>query len=133
MLNEAADQAKTEENTWGYVSTVGGDGNDMTAFDMENVSNPYAGGWYARGGKNISYQVTLPEGEHQIMMGCTGWWNMDRPMDVYYSLDGQTETKLFDLDAVKGTETFAQGTIYLEKETLVTLTVKKAVNDDLNP
>ena len=130
LLNEAADQAKTEENTWGYVSTVGGDGNDMTAFDMENVSNPYAGGWYARGGKNISYQVTLPEGEHQIMMGCTGWWNMDRPMDVYYSLDGQTETKLFDLDAVKGTETFAQGTIYLEKETLVTLTVKKAVNDD---
>lgn len=130
LLNSAADQPKTAENTWGYISTVGGDGKDMTAFSIEDVSNPYVGGWYARGGKNISYQVTLPAGEHQIMMGCTGWWSMNRLMDVYYSLDGQTETKLFDLDAVKSKETFAQGTITLEKETTVTLTVKKAASDD---
>lgn len=130
LLNDAADQKKTAENTWGYVSTVGGDGSDMTAFSIEDVSNPYVGGWYARGGKNISYQVTLPAGEHQIMMGCTGWWNMNRLMDVYYAIDGQTETKLFDLDAVKSKETFAQGTIALEKEAIVTLTVKKAAKDD---
>lgn len=131
LLNTAADQAKTDENTWGYVSTVGSDNNfDMTAYSQNDASNPYAGGWWARGGKNISYQVTLPAGEHNIMMGCTGWWSMGRTMDVYYSYDGVQETKLFDFDAVKSSETYAQGTITLDKEAVVTLTVKKSGNDD---
>ena len=128
---EAADQAKTADNTWGYVSTVGSaDGYDMTAYSQNDVSNPYAGGWWARGGKNISYQVTLPAGEHDVMLGCTGWWSMGRQMDVYYSVNGGDEVKLCDFDAVKSSEIYAQGTITLEEEAVVTITVKKAASDD---
>ena len=132
LLNtESADQAKTDGNTWGYVSIVGDtDGADMTGFSQSSLSNPYTGGWWARGGKNITYQVTLPAGDHQIMLGCTGWWSMGRQMDVYYSVNGGTETKLCDFDAVNSQETYASGTITLDEESLVTLTVKKAANDD---
>ena len=72
----------------------------MTGYSQSSAADPYAGGWWARGGKNISYQVTLPAGDHQIMLGCTGWWSMGRQMDVYYSVDGGAETKLCDFDAV---------------------------------
>ncbi len=132
LLNtEAADQAKTDDNPWGYTSIVGSDNSaDMTGFSQSSVSNPYTGGWWARGGKNITYQVTLPAGDHQIMLGCTGWWSMGRQMDVYYSVNGGTETKLCDFDAVNSQETYASGTITLDEEALVTLTVKKAANDD---
>ena len=128
---EAADQAKTDDNTWGYTSIVGSDDSaDMTGFSQSSVSNPYTGGWWARGGKNITYQVTLPAGDHQIMLGCTGWWSMGRQMDAFYSVNGGTETKLCDFDAVSGQETYASGTITLDEEAVVTLTVKKAAGDD---
>ena len=132
LLNtEAADQAKTDDNTWGYVSVAGNtDGADMTGFSQSSVSNPYTGGWWARSGKNITYQVTLPAGDHQIMLGCTGWWSMGRQMDVYYSVNGGTETKLCDFDAVNSQERYASGTITLDEEALVTLTVKKADGND---
>ena len=132
LLNtEAADQAKTADNTWGYVSVVGDkDGADMTGYSQNSAANPYAGGYWARGGKNITYQVTLPAGDHQIMLGCTGWWSMGRQMDVYYSVNGGTETKLCDFDAVNSQERYASGTISLDEEALVTLTVKKADGND---
>ena len=132
LLNtEAADQAKTDDNTWGYVSIVGDtDEADMTGYSQNSAADPYAGGYWARGGKNISYQITLPAGDHQIMLGCTGWWSMGRQMDVYYSVDGGAETKLCDFDAVNSQPTYASGTITLEEEAVVTLTVKKADNND---
>lgn len=132
LLNtEAADQAKTDDNAWGYTSIVGSDDSaDMTGYSQSSTSNPYTGGWWARGGKNISYQVTLPAGDHQIMLGCNGWWSMGRQMDVYYSVNGGTETKLCDFDAVNSKETFASGTITLDEEAVVTLTVKKADGND---
>ena len=130
LLNkDAADQAKTEDNSWGYTSVVG-DSGDIKGFSQSSVSNPYTGGWWARSGKNITYQVTLPAGDHEIMLGSTGWWNMNRKMDVYYSVNGSDETKLCDFDAVKNAESCAQGMISLDKESVVTLTVKKAANDD---
>ena len=132
LLNtEAADQAKTDDNAWGYTSIVGSDDSaDMTGYSQSSTSNPYTGGWWARGGKNITYQVTLPAGDHQIMLGCNGWWSMGRQMDVYYSVNGGTETKLCDFDAVNSKETFASGTITLDEEAVVTLTVKKADGND---
>ena len=53
LLNgEAADQAKTDSNTWGYTSTVGSsDPADITGYSQNDINNPYAGGWWARGGK----------------------------------------------------------------------------------
>lgn len=59
------------------------------------------------------------------MLGCTGWWSMGREMDVYYSVNGGAESKLCDFDAVKSSETYAEGTIELPEEAVVTLTVKK--------
>lgn len=133
LLNaEAADQAKSGANTWGYSSSVGaGDAAvDMTAFGQSSISNPYAGGWWAHGGKNITYKLTLPKGVHQILAGVTGWWNMDRPMDVYYSVDEGNAVKLFDLDAVKSKETYAQGTITLDYDAVVTISIRAAGSGD---
>ena len=130
LLNtNAADQAKTEDNSWGYTSVVG-DSGDIKGYSQVSETNPYAGGWWARSNKNITYQVTLPKGEHQIMLGCTGWWSMGRAMDVYYSVNGGAEIKLCDFDAVKSSETYAEGTIELTEDAVVTLTVKKAASDD---
>ena len=132
LLNgEAADQAKTEDNTWGYTSTVGSsDPADITGYSQNDINNPYAGGWWARGNKDITYQITLPAGEHTVMLGCNGWWNVGRQMDILYSVNGGTETKLCDLDAVANTGVYSSGTITLEEESVVTLTVKKADNND---
>ena len=132
LLNtEAADQAKMDDNAWGYTSIVGSDDSaDMTGYSQSSASNPYTGCWRARGGKNISYQVTLPAGEHTIMLGCTGWWSMGRQMDVFYSVNGGAETKLCDFDAVNGQPRYASGTITLDEEAVVTLTVKKADGND---
>ena len=126
---DAADQAKTDDNTWGYTSVVG-DSGDIKGFSQSSVSNPYTGGWWARSNKNITYQFTLPAGEHTVMLGNTGWWNMNREMDVYYSVNGENETKLCDFDAVKSAESYAQGTITLKKQAVVTITIKKAASDD---
>ena len=126
---DAADQAKTDDNTWGYTSVVG-DSGDIKGFSQSSVSNPYTGGWWARSNKNITYQFTLPAGEHTVMLGSTGWWSMNREMDVYYSVNGENETKLCDFDAVKSAESYAQGTITLEKQAVVTITIKKAASDD---
>ena len=132
LLNgEAADQAKTDSNTWGYTSTVGSsDPADITGYSQNDINNPYAGGWWARGGKNVAYEITLPAGEHTIMLGCNGWWNMGRQMDIFYSVNGGAEEKLCDLDAVANTGVYASGTITLEEEAVVTLTVKKADGND---
>ena len=126
---DAADQAKTDDNTWGYTSVVG-DSGDIKGFSQSSVSNPYTGGWWARSNKNITYRFTLPAGEHTVMLGNTGWWNMNREMDVYYSVNGENEIKLCDFDAVKSAESYAQGTITLEKKAVVTITIKKAASDD---
>ena len=132
LLNaEAADQAKTDDNTWGYTSVVGSaDPADITGYSQNDVNNPYAGGWWARGNKDITYQVTLPAGEHTVMLGCNGWWNMGRQMDVLYSVNGAEEIKLCDLDAKANTGVYASGKITLEEESVVTLTVKKADGND---
>lgn len=128
MNQDSADQAKTAENSWGYTNTAGADIN--TFGTTGGVLDPYTNGWYAGSGINISYQLTLPAGAHEISMGCTGWWSMNRAMDVYYSYEGGEEVKLFDLDAVKNTPVYAGKKIVLAEETLVTLTVKKAASDD---
>ena len=132
LLNgETADQAKTSDNTWGYTSVAGSsDPADITGYSQNDINNPYTGGWWARGNKNITYQVTLPAGEHTIMLGCNGWWNVGRQMDVFYSIDGGAETKLCDLDAVASQEVSASGTITLDEESVVTLTVRKADGKD---
>lgn len=127
LLNsDAADQAKTEDNTWGYTSVVGTSGSaDITGYSQNDVNNPYTGGWWARGGKDITYQVTLPAGEHTIYLGCKGWWSISRNMDVFYSVNGSEQTKLCDFDALADQETSASGKITLEEESVVTLTVTR--------
>ena len=55
---------------------------------------------------------------------------MGREMDVYYAVDTGSQKKLFDFDAVNSTETFAQGTITLVHDAVVTISVKKAASND---
>ncbi len=123
----AVDQEKTAENTWGRTSKLD---TDVAVYSGSSLTNPYAGGYWAKGGKNISYDLSLTAGKHEIMLGCQGWWNMNRAMDVYYSVDGGEEVKLCDFDAKKSESVLASGKIELEKDAIVTVTVKKAANDD---
>lgn len=123
LLQTTADQAKTDENTWGYISVVGTDiaGKDNVGTDI------YPTGWYALGGKDIAYQVTLPAGTHDIRLGFQDWWGQydNRPM-VVYTKAGENETKLCDVPAPRQDLVEVSGTITLAEETLVTITVKKA-------
>lgn len=125
-----ADQAKTDDNTWGYVSTISESG-DMAVYSGSSISDPYEGGYWARGGKNISYQVTLPAGEHTFMFGANGnWWNQGRNMKVYYSVNGSEEKELCDFIQTKNVKSYSTGTLTLPEDAVVTLTVKKSGNAD---
>ena len=127
LLQTTADKAKTDENTWGYISVVGTDiaGKDNVGTDI------YPTGWYALGGKDISYQVTLPVGTHEIRLGFQDWWGQydKRPM-VIYTKAGENETKLCDVPAPRQDLVEVSDTITLTEETLVTITVKKTGTKD---
>ena len=127
LLQTAADQAKTADNTWGYTGVTGTDikGKDGVGTDI------YPTGWYALAGKDISYQVTLPAGTHKISLGFQDWWGQydSRPMAVY-TTSGGTESKLCDVPAPRQNLVEAAGAITLTEEALVTVTVKKAGEKD---
>ena len=125
-----ADQEKTDDNTWGYVSTISESG-DMAIYSGSSITDPYEGGYWARGGKNISYQVTLPAGEHTFMFGANGnWWSQGRKMKVYYSVNGSEEKELCDFIQTKNVKSYSTGTLTLSEKAVVTLTVKKNGNAD---
>jgi|GEM_PF-686568 len=128
LLNtDAADQVKSNDNSWGFE---GKKSEIVGNYDSDSSSNPYAGGYWARGGKNISYTLALPAGEHRIFLGCQGWWSMNREMNAYYSIDSGKEEKLCSFNAVKNDDSFSEGKITLDEAADVTITIKKAKNDD---
>ena len=136
LLNgEAADQAKTGSNTWGY-NQHGRDPRDpadITGYSPERYQQSLCrrlGGH--GGGKNVAYEITLPAGgAHHYGLG------LHRLVE-YGTADGyllfcqwrERSRRLCDLDAVANTGVYASGTITLEEEAVVTLTVKKADGND---
>lgn len=131
MKNTVSEQAKTDNNTWGSISIIGEDsGNtDMVAFSQTSTTNPYTGGYWARGGKTISYAMTLPKGDHTIYVGVNGWWSVSRTMKLEVTTSKGT-SKLFDCNVTKNQETLHSGNIHLDKEETITLTISKTDNQD---
>ena len=135
LLNSsAADQPKTSDNTWGYTSTVGAtnkDGGDMVKYSASSTSNPYAGGWWAEDDKNITYQVTLPAGEHSVMLGYTGWWSTGRTMAVTVSAGDETLASLTASVTSNAAGYTQTDTFTLDEETVVTINVGKGNNNSI--
>ena len=128
LMQETADQEKTEENSWGYISKIGTDIQAKT--DAGN--GIYETGWYALEGKDIAYQMTLPAGTHEITLGFYDWWGQyeNRPMTVYVQTEGGEQTKLCDVPSPGQEQIQASGVLELDKESLVTVTVKRAGSPD---
>ena len=128
LVQDTADQEKTDSSTWGYVSVPG--------TDVESKSDvgtgTYETGWYALGGKEIAYQITLPEGSHKITLGFNDWWGQydNRPMTVYAKVNDGEEIKLCDVPAPKQELVQVSGTVELDAESLVTVTVTSAGSKD---
>ena len=128
LMQETADQEKTEENTWGYISKIGTDIQAKT--DAGN--GIYETGWYALEGKDIAYQMTLPAGTHEITLGFYDWWGQyeNRPMTVYVQTEDGEQTKLCDVPSPGQEQIQASGVLELDEESLVTVTVKRAGSPD---
>ena len=90
LLNQAADQLKTDSNTWGLVDTDAGtkgytDTKDKTATGIYGANNA--------SGETLSYQLTLEPGTYTITSAHREWWGMTRPMKLTVTVDD------IDLDA----------------------------------
>ena len=130
MKNTTPDQSKTDDNTWGALSIIGNDNNaDITPFGNVDNSNPYNGGYWARGGKTIDYAVTLPAGDHTIMVGNSGWWSMGRTMELI-ATTSNGEVKITDCNAQNSTNLAFEGKLHLDKEETVRLTIRKTDGND---
>lgn len=130
MRNEISEQIKTDDNAWGSISPIGESGrDDMTAFSQTSLSNPYTGGYWARGGKSITYAMTLPAGDHTIYTGVKGWWNMGRSMKLTVAASQKTY-EFTGFNPISNTESLYTGNIHLEKEETITLTISKTDSND---
>ena len=118
LINETADQTKSDDNTWGHSSLDFGT-------HAGTAGDPYSTGWYANDG-SLSYQLTLPAGSHQISFGFYDWWNVTRPTTIYYSYEGQKETRLCSASVPGSNTSVAAGTVELSTKTLVTFTLKSS-------
>lgn len=131
MKNTVSEQVKTDENTWGSLSRIGENSGDvdMVAFSQTSLENPYTGGYWARGGKTISYALTLPKGDHTIYVGVNGWWSVSRTMKLDVTTSKGT-SKLMDCNVTSSKETLHSANIHLDQEETITLTLSKTDNQD---
>ena len=130
MKNKVSDQEKTDDNAWGTLSIIGGHkGADITTYGVVDNSDPYNGGYYALKGKAIDYAVTLPAGDHTIMIGNSGWWSMGRTMELV-ATTSEGEIKLTDCNAHNSAHSAYSAKLHLDKEETVRLTIRKTDGND---
>lgn len=127
---DSADQPYSEEAGWGCVSTIGSSSEDvdMVAYSQTDSRNPYTGGYSAKGNKNIPYAFHLKPSDHTLLVGTTGWWNMDRAMKAETSTTEGIQTLNFS--ASRSAAAAASADFHLDAEQTVTITISKAANDD---
>ena len=87
LLNQASDQFKADNNSWGLVDQDAGTKShngtaDMMATGLYGANNTQ--------GETLSYAFTLPAGEYKLISGHREWWNMDRPMKATLTMDGKS-------------------------------------------
>ena len=97
--------------------------------DAGTSSPLYTYGYWAKEGVSITYDLTLPAGKHDVMLGGYDFWS-SRNMDVYYSVDGGEKELLCELAVNHDTGSMAQGTITLAEDAVVTISVENGGDGD---
>lgn len=109
LLLNALKADQPADSLWGNSTET-----SYAGYSGGNADDPYSTGIYANENEDsrkvLSYDMTLPEGTHQIMVGFHDWWNQNRPTQVYYSIDGGEETELAYAN-VDGRNSTASGTL----------------------
>lgn len=88
LLNQSADQLKTDDNTWGLAEA------DAQTKGYDSTSDMTATGIYGKenaAGETLSYVFTLPAGTYKLISGHREWWNMNRPMEAKIIFDGKEQ------------------------------------------
>ena len=128
LLNkDSSDQAKTADNSWGL--TTDPSGLNTWAYEQGTTTPLYSYGYWANPDVDITYDLTLPAGKHDIMLGGYDFWS-GRTMDVYYSVDGGEKEELCKLTVNHDTGSMAQGTITLAEDAVVTISVENGGDGD---
>lgn len=128
LLNkDSSDQAKTAENSWGL--TTDPSGLNTWAYDQGTTTPLYSYGYWANSNVSITYDLTLPAGKHEIMLGGYDFWS-SRNMDVYYSVNGGEKELLCELAVNHDTGSMASGSITLDEDAVVTISVENGGDGD---
>ena len=132
IRNAAADEDYAVSGVAGFIgvkNTVLSSGYDV---GIKNAgSDIYGHGYWAGGNKTIDYAFTLEAGEYTVSTGYQEWWNTSRPTQI---------TVTDEEGAVLGTRNFTLSSsdsarlesvsFTLEKDSVVTVSVKKTGNPD---
>ena len=124
LVNQAADQKKTDSNTWGYT-----DAPNNKALDSVDVTDKGQTFLYGdnKAGDTLSYQLYLEPGEYTIVSGHWDPWfasspNNTRGMDFTVTHDGKTE-QAGSMQNVGSTEVENEFTFTVETAQTVTYTM----------
>ncbi len=120
LLNQAADQLKTDDNTWGLADS------DAQTKGYDNTTDMTATGIYGKdneAGETLSYEFLLPAGTYKLISGHREWWNMNRPMTAKIIFDGkEQDAGTINLSGGSG-DIFHTAEFTLDSQQMVTYTL----------
>ena len=120
LLNEKYDQLKTNDNTWGLVTTTAqtkGYNNDTTDWYQTGIY-----GNENKAGNAIAYAFTLPAGSYKLISGHREWWN-GRSMATTLKIGEGEAAETGNVSISVGSDAVNQIVFTLESEQLVTYTM----------
>lgn len=126
LANAVPDQAS--DGVWGNASEDYGT-------EYTGDADPYMSGIYAGASgsnKPLSYQLTLPQGEHTVMLGFHDWWNQTRPTSVTYRIGDGDEVALASVTVDSG-NVVAEGTITVPEGDPQTVTITLTSSQGTGP
>ena len=90
LLNQKADQKYIKGTQAGYSSTLGGTDDKVDISNKNGGGNDiWSHGFWAHGGKSISYTFDLGAGNYYVNEGFYEWWNTERNMKITVNADGK--------------------------------------------
>ena len=128
----SGDQAYTAANGAGYTGTV--QSGSASSYDMGTKSagtDMWSHGYWAAGGRSITYAFDLKAGDYTLATGYQEWWNTARPTRITVTdADGNTlATTDFTL-AATDTARLVTTAFKLDADSKVTVSVTKTGNPD---
>lgn len=126
LKNVVPDQAYTE-GSWGYTSAVGTDG-DM---GIKAPADSLAGtknytGYYANGGKVITYKLPLAAGKYQVTAALYEWWGQTRDVGMkvnFTDASGNNQSRVLGNKAISSgnKQDYISGLFELEEDQAIEL------------